>query len=144
MRLSLQFVVIQGYSGELCSEKIDPCATFPCENGVCVASLSGSNFTCNCTGTGFYGELCDKNIDECSTESPCKNGAQCLDKWGSYICNCLLGYEGSNCEKNIDDCALSPAPCGGQGTYLIRILLTSTEVIHYRLFFLGPTRDFVD
>ena len=38
-----------------------------------------------------------KDINECSN-SPCKNGATCVNLQGSYRCNCKSGYTGSNCE----------------------------------------------
>ena len=36
-------------------------------------------------------------IDECAS-NPCHNGATCIDKHLSYICNCVEGYTGINCE----------------------------------------------
>lgn len=40
------------------------------------------------------------DIDECRT-NPCKNGATCLNTYGSYICTCALGWTGVNCESGM-------------------------------------------
>ena len=37
------------------------------------------------------------DINEC-TNSPCKNGATCVNLQGSYRCDCKSGYDGNNCE----------------------------------------------
>ena len=34
----------------------------------------------------------------------CQNGAQCLDPFTNYTCNCLDGYDGDLCQVNIDEC----------------------------------------
>ena len=39
------------------------------------------------------GNLCQYNIDECLAD-PCQNGAVCIDKPGSYFCDCPRGYDG--------------------------------------------------
>ena len=39
--------------------------------------------------------LSDDN--ECAS-SPCRNGAQCINKIGGYVCECLRGYVGINCQ----------------------------------------------
>lgn len=41
------------------------------------------------------------DVNEC-TNSPCKNGATCVNLQGGYRCDCKSGYSGSNCETG--DC----------------------------------------
>ena len=41
------------------------------------------------------------DINEC-TNSPCKNGATCVNLDGSYRCDCKSGYSGDNCETGED------------------------------------------
>ncbi|XP_072569096.1 cadherin EGF LAG seven-pass G-type receptor 2 [Paramormyrops kingsleyae] len=31
--------------------------------------------------------------------NPCQNGGTCVNRWGSYSCDCSLGFGGRNCEK---------------------------------------------
>lgn len=38
------------------------------------------------------------DINEC-TYKLCKNGAQCFNLMGTYLCFCKSGYSGRNCEK---------------------------------------------
>ncbi|RNA18968.1 neurocan core [Brachionus plicatilis] len=40
-------------------------------------------------------------INHCSN-TPCMNGATCVNKLEEYICICDLGYFGKNCEKSIN------------------------------------------
>ncbi|KAF4097163.1 hypothetical protein G5714_021171 [Onychostoma macrolepis] len=41
---------------------------------------------------------CSAKRNFCST-NPCLNGGSCVDLWGSFRCDCLLGFGGRNCEK---------------------------------------------
>ncbi|KAK7082018.1 hypothetical protein SK128_004251 [Halocaridina rubra] len=40
---------------------------------------------------------------------PCKNGATCIEKWGSYECKCTnpFAHSGQNCEINLNDDAIT-------------------------------------
>ncbi|XP_068733417.1 uncharacterized protein [Montipora capricornis] len=38
-----------------------------------------------------------KYTDECQN-SPCQNGATCVNKPGRYECKCIVGYNGKNCD----------------------------------------------
>ena len=42
------------------------------------------------------GSRCLTDVDECS-KSPCSNGGLCQNTYGSYRCNCSLGYAGPAC-----------------------------------------------
>lgn len=44
------------------------------------------------------------NADNCSS-NPCKNGGQCLNTFGGYICKCTESWEGANCEDDVNECA---------------------------------------
>uniref|UniRef100_A0A671QP82 Cadherin EGF LAG seven-pass G-type receptor 2-like n=1 Tax=Sinocyclocheilus anshuiensis TaxID=1608454 RepID=A0A671QP82_9TELE len=41
---------------------------------------------------------CSAKRHFCST-NPCLNGGSCVDLWGSFRCDCPLGFGGRNCEK---------------------------------------------
>ena len=36
------------------------------------------------------------DFDEC-TRGPCKNGAGCINTYGSYNCKCTQGFSGNDC-----------------------------------------------
>lgn len=38
------------------------------------------------------------DVDECSME-PCENNATCHNNNGSYVCECLGGYQGNHCQE---------------------------------------------
>lgn len=44
---------------------------------------------------------CLSDVDECVKE-PCGNGGQCQNTYGSYRCNCSLGFGGQACELHTD------------------------------------------
>ena len=76
------------------------------------ASCDETNFTCRCD-EGFEGdgETCT-NTDDCAN-SPCQNGATCVDGVNTFSCDCTgTGYSGTLCDQDIDECASSePDPC---------------------------------
>lgn len=45
------------------------------------------------------------SANKCS-ESPCQNGATCLDSHGDgmYLCQCMPGYTGTNCDIEFGPC----------------------------------------
>ena len=46
----------------------------------------------------FFFGLSKIDVDECFPIGPCKNGGNCVNKPGSYECQCLGGYQGQHCE----------------------------------------------
>ena len=45
------------------------------------------------------------DVNECQS-NPCKNGAQCLDLFGNYLCQCPDGWQGKDCGLDVDECKL--------------------------------------
>ena len=80
-----------GYLGSTCEEKVDPCASAPCQNnGTCYAD--GLHFGCSCSA-GFTGPACAQLVDFCAL-SPCAHGT-CRSVGTSYKCLCDPGgYRG--------------------------------------------------
>lgn len=60
----------------------------------------------NCDGNFSF--ICQKpqDINECLS-SPCQHGT-CIDKIGSYLCNCSPGYIGRDCDTDVNECQSSP------------------------------------
>ena len=86
--------------GELCEIVISPCASSPCQNGMC--QDDGDSFTCLCSA-GFTGEICVVDIDDCA-QNPCLNGGTCRDAVNDFICDCPSGFSGQSCETNLVFC----------------------------------------
>ena len=76
-----------GYLGPSCEEKVDHCASFPCQNnGTCYADRL--SFTCSCS-PGYTGPTCAQLIDFCAL-NPCAHGI-CRSVGTSYKCLCIPG-----------------------------------------------------
>uniref|UniRef100_A0A2K6FUK4 Delta/notch like EGF repeat containing n=1 Tax=Propithecus coquereli TaxID=379532 RepID=A0A2K6FUK4_PROCO len=97
-------VCLAGYFGSACEEKVDPCASSPCQNnGTCYAD--GVHFTCSCS-PGFTGPACAQLVDFCAL-SPCAHGT-CRSVGTSYKCLCDPGYHGLYCEEEYNECLSAP------------------------------------
>ncbi|GMR38301.1 hypothetical protein PMAYCL1PPCAC_08496, partial [Pristionchus mayeri] len=77
----------------------------------CIARDKEANCTdgfgtyyCSCSPQ-WTGPHCLEDVDECSFDPPpCENFGTCINKPGSYECQCIKGTFGDNCEINPDDC----------------------------------------
>ncbi|KAK4472435.1 hypothetical protein MN116_003689 [Schistosoma mekongi] len=74
-------------------------------------SLDGENeFKCLCeTAIGrFEGIFCDIDVNECNEQKQlpplCQNGGQCINTYGSYVCQCTTEYYGDRCEYLLNPC----------------------------------------
>ena len=56
----------------------------------CINLVGG--YECNCTGP-WFGDRCELDGDQCASD-PCRNGATCVDRILSFVCQCVHGYEG--------------------------------------------------
>lgn len=88
-----------------------PCASEPCEHGVCAED--GDDYQCDCTGTGYTGSRCQTNIDDCAGD-PCANGGECTDAVNAFACDCSgTGFTGPTCEvPETTTCASRPCQRG--------------------------------
>lgn len=69
---------------------------------LCFQDIPGSNFTCICPD-GFTGRYCQVASNSCS-DSPCQNGAICIQSHGVFSCSCLPGWTGNTCSIKIRPC----------------------------------------
>uniref|UniRef100_A0A3Q1I5G8 FAT atypical cadherin 1a n=1 Tax=Anabas testudineus TaxID=64144 RepID=A0A3Q1I5G8_ANATE len=74
------------------------CALAPCP---ALPLIKPSLFFC-LYSTGYFCNSCVlprclSDVDEC-IKNPCANGGQCQNTYGSYKCNCSLGFRGAMCE----------------------------------------------
>lgn len=76
-----------GYFGSTCEEKVDPCASSPCQNNA-TCFVDGVRFSCGCSA-GFTGPTCAQLVDFCAL-SPCAHGT-CRSVGTSYKCLCDPG-----------------------------------------------------
>lgn len=100
-----------GWQGPNCTQ----CRPHPsCVHGTC----SNRKWECNCY-PGWGGSYCNQDLVSCSRIKPCKNGALCRNKPGSFDCICPKGYTGRLCEIEIDECSSNPCFHGGNCTDLV-------------------------
>uniref|UniRef100_A0A672MBA3 Cadherin EGF LAG seven-pass G-type receptor 2-like n=1 Tax=Sinocyclocheilus grahami TaxID=75366 RepID=A0A672MBA3_SINGR len=78
---------------------------------------------------------CSAKRHFCST-NPCLNGGSCVDLWGSFRCDCPLGFGGRNCEK------VMPNPLRFHGNGLLSWRdLASKVTVPWHLEFMFRTRQ---
>ena len=78
---------------------------------------------------GYHGPTCALETNECA-QSPCRNGATCVDLVGSYRCQCVAGYSGRNCEVDINECAGSPCQNEGKSDFIIDEYILGLAITH--------------
>uniref|UniRef100_A0AAF5Q282 EGF-like domain-containing protein n=2 Tax=Wuchereria bancrofti TaxID=6293 RepID=A0AAF5Q282_WUCBA len=88
----------------------DPCMQKPCGNGSeCILDTASGEFSCNCM-KGTTGQNCATDINEClENEKLCFNGGICVNTFGSWYCDCPLGYNDPYCMIHDNEC--EPNPC---------------------------------
>ncbi|CAD5115618.1 DgyrCDS4573 [Dimorphilus gyrociliatus] len=96
-----------GYIGETCSTELDTCSPNPCLNGGTCRRLT-NDYLCECP-KGFAGDNCIRKINPCLS-NPCSlERSVCVPLAnGSYICDCLLGFnDPPDCQKYVDPCTMN-------------------------------------
>lgn len=102
-----------GYTGEKCDKRQDPCAPNPCQaGGQC--RRQGYDFQCTCP-PNREGKLCQMERGDACSSNPCKNGGSCRESpdGSSFFCLCRPGYRGNQCETIADSCRPNPCLYGG-------------------------------
>ena len=79
---------------------------------ISILLLQVNAFKCLCPSE-YTGNECELPYSLCTRRTPCQNGAKCIDKAGTFDCQCAQGYSGKFCGLNIDECA--PNPCQNNG-----------------------------
>lgn len=102
-----------GYMGEKCDKRQDPCAPNPCQaGGQC--RRQGYDFQCTCS-VNREGKLCQLERGDACSSNPCRNGGSCRESQdgSSFFCLCRPGYRGNQCETVADSCRPNPCLHGG-------------------------------
>lgn len=102
-----------GYTGERCEKRQDPCSPNPCQaGGEC--RRQGYDFQCSCPGHR-EGKLCQLERGDACSSNPCKHGGSCRESpdGSSFFCLCRPGYRGNQCETVADSCRPNPCLHGG-------------------------------
>lgn len=102
-----------GYTGEKCDKRQDPCAPNPCQaGGQC--RRQGYDFQCECPANR-EGKLCQLERGDACSSNPCKSGGSCRESpdGSSFFCLCRPGYRGNQCETIADSCRPNPCLHGG-------------------------------
>lgn len=102
-----------GYTGDKCDKRQDPCAPNPCQaGGQC--RRQGYDFQCTCP-VNREGKLCQLERGDACSSQPCKNGGSCRESpdGSSFFCLCRPGYRGNQCETIADSCRPNPCLHGG-------------------------------
>ena len=102
----------QGFTGERCQLRQDPCAPNPCQSGGTCAR-KGFNFICTCPPTR-QGQQCEFDKTNACDNNPCRNGGSCQTTLeGGFFCLCRPGYRGMQCELVSESCKPNPCMNGG-------------------------------
>jgi protocadherin Fat 4 len=102
-----------GFMGEKCEKRQDPCSPNPCRfGGQC--RKQGHDFVCTCPARR-EGKTCELERDDLCNTNPCKNGGSCKESADrkTFFCLCRPGYRGNQCEALVDSCRPNPCLNGG-------------------------------
>ncbi|KAM5151898.1 LOW QUALITY PROTEIN: protein HEG homolog 1 [Mantella aurantiaca] len=71
---------------------VSVCSPNPCHNGGSCIQHGGhhKSYRCECPAA-WQGHHCETDVDECLS-NPCPAQAMCMNRRGSFICRCPLGY----------------------------------------------------
>ncbi|XP_051166129.1 cadherin-related tumor suppressor isoform X1 [Leptopilina boulardi] len=102
-----------GFTGERCEKKQDPCSPNPCQLGGQCRRL-GYDFHCTCP-LDREGKFCELERGDFCASNPCRNGGSCKESpdGSSFFCLCRAGYRGNHCESIADSCRPNPCLHGG-------------------------------
>ncbi|XP_046739792.1 cadherin-related tumor suppressor [Diprion similis] len=102
-----------GFTGDRCEKRQDPCSPNPCFLGGQCRRL-GYDFHCTCS-PGREGKLCELERGDACGSNPCRNGGSCRESpdGSSFFCLCRAGYRGNHCEAIADSCRPNPCLHGG-------------------------------
>ncbi|KAI6192642.1 hypothetical protein M3Y96_01248600 [Aphelenchoides besseyi] len=96
-----------GYTGIKCDQKVDVCADFCRNEGVCFTASNGVH--CQCL-PNFYGVQCQNCKSESGHVLVCKNGGYC--NANRTACECPGTFSGIECE--VDECSQLKCLNGGE------------------------------
>ncbi|KAF7415031.1 hypothetical protein HZH68_003520 [Vespula germanica] len=102
-----------GFTGEKCERRQDPCSPNPCLLGGQCRRL-GYDFQCTCP-IDREGKICELERGDACASNPCRNGGSCRKSPDSFsfFCLCRPGYRGNHCEAITDSCRPNPCLYGG-------------------------------
>ncbi|XP_011701166.1 PREDICTED: cadherin-related tumor suppressor [Wasmannia auropunctata] len=102
-----------GFTGDKCERRQDPCSPNPCLLGGQCRRL-GYDFQCTCP-IDRDGKLCELERGDACASNPCRNGGSCRKSPDSFsfFCLCRAGYRGNHCEAVTDSCRPNPCLYGG-------------------------------
>ncbi|KAG9437757.1 cadherin-related tumor suppressor isoform X1 [Apis mellifera carnica] len=102
-----------GFTGDKCERRQDPCSPNPCLLGGQCRRL-GYDFQCTCP-IDREGKLCELERGDACASNPCRNGGSCRKSPDSFsfFCLCRAGYRGNHCEAVTDSCRPNPCLYGG-------------------------------
>ncbi|KAL0131096.1 hypothetical protein PUN28_002587 [Cardiocondyla obscurior] len=102
-----------GFTGDRCEKRQDPCSPNPCLQGGQCRRL-GYDFQCTCP-IDRDGKLCELERSDACANNPCQNGGSCRKSPDSFsfFCLCRAGYRGNHCEAVTDSCRPNPCLYGG-------------------------------